>query len=103
MLKLILVLKGPILPVMSWTDEDDVVRQANLANAGLGASVYSGNVAEAERVGRRLESGSVWINQFERPNVGAFFGGMKDSGYGGEMGKQGLLSYCYTKCLHFTK
>jgi len=65
--------------------------------------VYSKDVANAQRIARRLEAGSVWINIFERPNPAAFFGGMKDSGYGGEMGKQGLLSYCYTQCLHISK
>lgn len=45
----------------------------------------------------------MWINQAERPNFGAFFGGIKDSGFGGEMGLQGLHSYSDTKCLHFGK
>jgi len=94
---------GPVLPILSWIDEDDVIRRSNLANAGLGASVYSKDRAQAERIARRLEAGSVWINQFERPNYAAFFSGMKDSGLGGEMGKQGLLSYSYTQCLHFAK
>lgn len=94
---------GPVLPILSWSSEDDVITRANLANAGLGASVYSTDLAQAERIARQLESGSVWINQSERPNFGAFFGGIKDSGFGGEMGKQGLLSYAYTKCLHFPK
>jgi acyl-CoA reductase-like NAD-dependent aldehyde dehydrogenase len=94
---------GPVLPILSWSDEDDVIRRSNLANAGLGASVYSRDLAQAERIARRLEAGGVWINQFERPNFGAYFSGMKDSGFGGEMGRQGLLSYAYTKCLHFAK
>ncbi|KAK3899602.1 Aldehyde/histidinol dehydrogenase [Staphylotrichum tortipilum] len=94
---------GPILPILAWSDEDDVVRRSNLANAGLGASVYSADLAQAERIARRLEAGSVWINQPERPNCAAYFSGVKDSGFGGEMGKQGLLSYAYTKCLHFPK
>ncbi|AEO71223.1 uncharacterized protein THITE_2123393 [Thermothielavioides terrestris NRRL 8126] len=94
---------GPVLPILSWSDEDDVIRRSNLANAGLGASVYSSDLAQAERIARRLEAGGVWINQPERPNFAAYFGGMKDSGFGGEMGKQGLLSYVYTKCLHFAK
>jgi acyl-CoA reductase-like NAD-dependent aldehyde dehydrogenase len=80
-----------------------VIRRANLANAGLGASVYSADLANAERIARRLDAGGVWINQAERPNYAAYFGGMKNSGFGGEMGKQGLLSYSYTKCLHFPK
>ncbi|KAJ4306771.1 hypothetical protein N0V88_000138 [Collariella sp. IMI 366227] len=94
---------GPILPVLSWSDEDDVIKRSNLNNAGLGASVYSSDLAQAERIARRLEAGSVWINRFERPNYAAYFAGIKDSGWGGEMGKQGLLSYCHTKCLHFAK
>ncbi|KAK3320650.1 aldehyde dehydrogenase domain-containing protein [Cercophora scortea] len=94
---------GPILPILRWSDEDDVIKRSNLANAGLGASVYSTDLAQAERIARRLEAGGVWINQAERPNMGAFFSGLKDSGFGGEMGKQGLLSYAYTKCLHFAK
>jgi acyl-CoA reductase-like NAD-dependent aldehyde dehydrogenase len=94
---------GPVLPILAWSDEDDVVRRANLANAGLGASVYSSDLARAERIARRLEAGGVWINHPERPNFGAYFGGIKDSGFGGEMGKQGLLSYAHTKCLHYAK
>ncbi|KAK1761223.1 aldehyde dehydrogenase [Echria macrotheca] len=94
---------GPVLPVLAWSDEDDVVSRSNLANAGLGASIYSTDLQKAERIARRLEAGSVYINQFERPNFGAYFAGMKDSGFGGEMGKQGLLSYSYTQCLHFAK
>lgn len=94
---------GPILPVLSWSDEDDVIERSNLANAGLGASVYSTDLAEAERIARRLEAGSVWINQAERPHMGAYFSGFKDSGFGGEMGKQGLLSYSYTQSIHFAK
>lgn len=94
---------GPVLPILSWSSEDDVIARSNLSNAGLGASVYSTDLAQAERIARRLEAGGVWINQYERPNFGAFFGGIKDSGFGGEMGKQGLLSYAYTQCLHFAK
>ncbi|KAK3344297.1 Aldehyde/histidinol dehydrogenase [Lasiosphaeria hispida] len=94
---------GPILPILSWSDEDDVIKRSNLSNAGLGASVYSADLAQAERIARRLEAGSVWINQSERPNFGAYFSGIKDSGFGGEMGQQGLLSYSHTQCLHFAK
>ncbi|KAK4189853.1 aldehyde dehydrogenase [Podospora australis] len=94
---------GPILPILSWSDENDVIKRANLDNAGLGASVYSKDLKEAERVARRLEAGSIWINQSERPRFEAYFSGLKDSGFGGEMGKQGLLAYAYTKVLHFTK
>ena len=80
-----------------------MIRRANLANAGLGASVYSTDLAHAERVARALEAGGVWINMSEKPNPGGYFSGWKEGGVGGEMGKQGLLSYCYTKAMHFSK
>lgn len=95
--------QGPVIPILKWSSEDDVIRRANLDNAGLGASVFSKNQENAERVARRLEAGSVWINSSERPNPSVYFGGVKDSGFGGEMGRQGLFSYCYIKCLHFSK
>lgn len=94
---------GPIIPILSYSNIDDALKRANLANAGLGATVYSKDLARAEGIARRLEAGSVWINMPEKPNPAAYFSGVKDSGYGGEMGRQGLLSYCHTKALHFSK
>ncbi|OHW90934.1 aldehyde dehydrogenase [Colletotrichum incanum] len=94
---------GPIVPILIWADEEDVIRRANLSNAGLGASVYCRDVGRAESIARKLEAGTVAINLPELPNPGGYFAGMKDSGHGGEMGKQGLLSYCYTQSLQFAK
>ncbi|KAI1117630.1 aldehyde dehydrogenase-like protein [Nemania sp. NC0429] len=94
---------APITPVMTWSSEDDVIARANLDNAGLGASVYTPDLARARRIAQRLESGSVWINRFERPHYGAYFAGWKLSGFGGELGKHGLYNYCNVQCLHFHK
>ncbi|KAI1179829.1 aldehyde dehydrogenase-like protein [Nemania sp. FL0916] len=94
---------APITPVLTWSDEDDVVARANLDNAGLGASLYTSDLDEARRIAKRLESGSVWINRFERPHFGAYFAGWKLSGFGGELGKHGLYNYCQVQCLHFHK
>ncbi|KAI2778842.1 aldehyde dehydrogenase [Daldinia loculata] len=94
---------APIVPVMSWSSEDDVIARANLDNAGLGASVYTPDLDRAQRIARQLESGTVWINQFERPHHAGFFGGWKLSGFGGELGKQGLLHYCHTQSLQIAK
>lgn len=94
---------GPIIPILKWRDEDDVLRRANLDNAGLAAAVYTKDMARAESLARRLEAGSVYINTFELPNENAYFSGFKDSGLGGEMGKLGLLSYVYTQSIHFSK
>lgn len=92
-----------MIPILKWSSEDDVLARANLANAGLGATVYSKDLARAESIARRLDAGSVYINTHEMPNPNAYFSGFKDSGVGGEMGKQGLKSYCYTKSIHFAK
>ncbi|KAI1269358.1 Aldehyde/histidinol dehydrogenase [Xylariaceae sp. FL1019] len=94
---------APIAPVLSWSDEADVIERANLDNAGLGASVYTSDLDRARRIAQNLESGSVWINRFERPHIGAYFGGWKLSGFGGELGKHGLLDYCQLQSLHFHK
>ncbi|KAI0970848.1 Aldehyde/histidinol dehydrogenase [Xylaria arbuscula] len=94
---------APITPVLTWSDEDDVIARANLDNAGLGASLYTPDLEKARRIAQRLESGSVWINRFERPHFGAYFAGWKLSGFGGELGKHGLYNYCQVQCLHFHK
>lgn len=94
---------GPVIPILKWRTEEDVLARANLDNAGLAAAVYSKDLARAESLARRIEAGSVYINTFELPNENAYFSGMKSSGIGGEMGKQGLLSYCHTQSLHFSK
>ncbi|GAP85536.1 putative aldehyde dehydrogenase [Rosellinia necatrix] len=94
---------APIAPILTWSDEDDVVARANLDNAGLGASLYTADMDRARRLAQRLEAGSVWINRFERPHFGAYFAGWKLSGFGGELGKHGLYNYCQVQCLHFHK
>ncbi|KAI1449604.1 aldehyde dehydrogenase [Annulohypoxylon stygium] len=94
---------APIVPVMSWSEEDDVIARANLDNSGLGASVYTPDLDRARKIANQLESGTVWINQFERPHHAGFFAGWKLSGFGGELGKQGLLHYCHTQTLQIAK
>ncbi|KKA27004.1 hypothetical protein TD95_000512 [Thielaviopsis punctulata] len=94
---------GPILPIIKYTDLDDALRQVNLDNAGLGASVYSNDLEKANSIARRIEAGSVWINTSERPHQGSFFSGWKDSGYGGEFGTHGLLSYSRVQSLIVSK
>ncbi|KLU91103.1 betaine aldehyde dehydrogenase [Magnaporthiopsis poae ATCC 64411] len=94
---------GPVVPIMKWSSEDDVIKRANLTNSGLGATVYSKDLQRAESIARRLECGSVWINMPERPREAAWMGGWKDSGYGGEMGKLGLYAYCHVKSIHYAK
>lgn len=88
---------GPIVPVMKWSGEEEVIRRANDTQMGLGASVWSKDVERAQRMGRQLEAGSVWINcHFElAPYVP--FGGHKASGIGMEWGLVGMKGWCNTQ------
>ncbi len=65
---------GPILPLLSWETEDEVVARANATNYGLGASIWSDNEEEAERIARQIESGTVWVNgMFQFPFLSGTF------------------------------
>lgn len=85
---------GPIIPLLKWSEEEDVLERANSGKNGLGASVWSKDLGRAERMARELSAGSVWVNShFDvAPNVP--FGGHKWSGIGSEWGQTGLKSYC---------
>ncbi|KAK8062574.1 hypothetical protein PG997_014671 [Apiospora hydei] len=85
---------GPIVPLLKWSDEADVLHRANDSLLGLGGSVWSADTARAERMARQLEAGTVWVNShFEiTPNVA--FGGFKESGVGVEQGTDGLKGWC---------
>lgn len=83
-------LAGPIVPTQPWEDEEEVIRRANNSLAGLGACVWGKDVERAERIGKRLQAGSVFVNSWEKPTPQAIFGGHKESGIGGEWGKEGL-------------
>ncbi|KAK3645392.1 hypothetical protein LTR56_009119 [Elasticomyces elasticus] len=94
---------GPIVPTQPWSDEEEVIKRANNTNAGLGACVWGKDVERAERIGKRLQAGSVFVNSWEKPTPQAIFGGHKESGIGGEWGTEGLKSYCNAHVLHTYK
>jgi acyl-CoA reductase-like NAD-dependent aldehyde dehydrogenase len=84
---------GPILPVVKYTDVEEAIRLANDNPNGLGGSVWSSDLASATEVGKRLECGTVWINEHGAVQPDAPFGGVKQSGIGVEFGKQGLEEF----------
>jgi acyl-CoA reductase-like NAD-dependent aldehyde dehydrogenase len=81
---------GPALPVIRYTDVEDAIASANGLDAGLGASVWASDRAEARAVATRLQSGTVWINSHGGLHPLVPFGGVKGSGYGLEFGVEGL-------------
>lgn len=97
------VVTGPIVPLLSWKDEEEVIERANNTNMGLGASVWSNSVAKAEKIGRQLQAGSVWINTHFDLSPMALFGGHKESGLGTEWGINGLKGFCNVQTLFLNK
>lgn len=92
-----------MLPLLSWTDEDEVIARANKTKFGLSASVWTKDVKHAAEVARKLDAGSVWINNHMNfsPDVAA--GGHKESGIGVEGGLAGMLSYCNSQVVYAPK
>jgi len=90
---------GPLVPVMRVDSDDEALRVANSLPLGLSSYVFSRDIEHAEAIARRIEAGSVVINDvasdIASPEVP--FGGIKQSGYGKVHGREGLRSMCYTK------
>ncbi|MEU9336536.1 aldehyde dehydrogenase family protein [Streptomyces sp. NPDC048290] len=84
---------GPILPLLKWSDEQDVIRRANDTPYGLGASVWGKDLAAVERVGRQIDAGTVWLNEVHQYSPHQVFGGHKESGIGAENSLHGLAEY----------
>ena len=82
---------GPVLSVLRWRDEDEVVRMANDTHYGLAAFVFARDVSAALRTAHRIESGWVQVNQGGGQQVGQSYGGMKSSGHGREFSLEGML------------
>lgn len=94
---------GPILPILPWKDEEEVIERANSTLMGLGASVWSADLEEAERIARRIEAGNVWVNAHLEVSPSFAFGGHKESGIGSEWGAMGLKAYCNVQTLFLKK
>ncbi|MFM0649116.1 aldehyde dehydrogenase family protein, partial [Paraburkholderia bryophila] len=94
---------GPILPIVSFDDVDDVVARANASNFGLAGSVWGKDRDTAIAVANRLETGTVWVNEIHIHGIDIPFGGHKLSGMGVENGHEGLCEFTNTKTLMFKK
>nr|WP_205925977.1 aldehyde dehydrogenase family protein [Rhizobium sp. P38BS-XIX] len=84
---------GPALPIIRYSDIDEVIARANQNPAGLGGSVWSSDAEKAKRYALQLECGSVWINKHGTIQPNAPFGGVKQSGIGVEFGTEGLKEF----------
>lgn len=88
---------GPVLSVLSFSDEDEAVRLANGTPYGLASGVFTRNLACAHRMIRRIRAGVVWVNTYRAVSPIAPFGGYGQSGQGREAGLDAALEYTKTK------
>ena len=88
---------GPVLSVLRWTDEDDLIRQANDSEYGLSAGIWTNNLKNAHRAAAAIQAGTVWVNCFNLVDPATPFGGFKQSGWGREHGRQAMEMYSETK------
>ena len=94
---------GPVLPMLRFSDTDDVLRRANASEYGLAGSIWSADIEKAVAMAHELETGTVWINQARYVSPLTPFGGHKQSGFGVENGRSGLLEFTQPKAIHIAK
>jgi betaine-aldehyde dehydrogenase len=88
---------GPVVAVIPFEDEEDAIRLANDTPFGLSGSLWTGNGARALRMARAVQAGNLSVNSNSSVRVQTSFGGMKQSGFGRELGLEALASYTDVK------
>ena len=88
---------GPVAAVIRARDTGDALRIANDTRFGLGASLWTGDLAQAEELAPRIEAGAVFVNGLVKSDPRLPFGGVKASGYGRELGLEGIRAFVNVK------
>jgi len=91
---------GPVASILAARDEADAVRIANDSIFGLGAAVFTRDAARGERVARELEAGCAFVNTLVASDPRLPFGGIKESGYGRELGTYGIREFVNVKTVY---
>nr|VFK61377.1 MAG: succinyl-CoA reductase [Candidatus Kentron sp. TUN] len=94
---------GPVLPIVTFSNEEEAIRLANDTLYGLGAYIFTGDTDRAQRVAHAIDSGVVGINGCSYFSPSSPFGGYKGSGFGREHGKYGFYEVTRTKVIATTK
>ncbi|RYP81520.1 NAD-dependent succinate-semialdehyde dehydrogenase [Nocardioides guangzhouensis] len=88
---------GPVAPVVTWRDEDELLRQVNDTEHGLAAYVFSGDLRWALKLAERIDAGMVGVNRGVVSDPAAPFGGVRESGLGREGAREGIRAFCETQ------
>ncbi|KAK3304975.1 Aldehyde/histidinol dehydrogenase [Chaetomium strumarium] len=90
---------GPIVPLLKWSSEEDVVHRANALETGLGTSIWSRDLVRAERMAHQINAGSVCVNSHFDVTPNVPFGGHKGSGIGMEWGLEGFRHFTNSRSI----
>jgi betaine-aldehyde dehydrogenase len=93
---------GPVVSILSWSDEDDLLARVNALDVGLTCSIWTHDLDRAHRLAARVEAGYIWINGASQHWVGVPFGGYKQSGMGREESIEELLACTQIKNVNVT-
>lgn len=91
---------GPVLVVMPFETEDEVIALGNDNDYGLACGIWTRDFPKAYRIGRAITTGTVWINTYKQFSISTPFGGEKDAGTGREKGREGIRAYQAQKSLY---
>jgi betaine-aldehyde dehydrogenase len=91
---------GPVMTILGFDDENEVIARANATEFGLAAGVFTNDLARAHRVIARLQAGTCWINHYNITPVELPFGGVKMSGLGRENGRAAIEHYTQLKSVY---
>jgi succinate-semialdehyde dehydrogenase/glutarate-semialdehyde dehydrogenase len=91
---------GPVVPVVSYSTLDEAIKISNSTSFGLGVSLFTQDIERAKGLIDRFNEGAVFINSFVKSDPRLPFGGVKNSGYGRELSKEGLLAFTQSKTVY---
>ncbi|MCB2082530.1 MAG: aldehyde dehydrogenase family protein [Sphingomonadaceae bacterium] len=94
---------GPVMPLMKFSTEEEVIARANASDYGLAGAVWTGNPDKGVEIAEQLETGTVWVNEYLHLSPFAPFGGHKQSGFGAEYGVEGLKEFTYPQVITVKK
>ncbi|WP_252259694.1 aldehyde dehydrogenase family protein [Erythrobacter aurantius] len=94
---------GPVMPLMKFSTEEEVIQRANNSEYGLAGAVWTANPEKGVEIAEQLETGTVWVNEYLHLSPFAPFGGHKQSGFGAEYGLDGLKEFTYPQVITVKK
>ena len=94
---------GPVMPLMKFSTEEEVIQRANNSDYGLAGAVWTADTDKGVEIAEQLETGTVWVNEYLHLSPFAPFGGHKQSGFGAEYGIEGLKEFTYPQVITVKK